>query len=98
MSLSSTKVPPRIGAEGWYKDPYRKHDDRWFSDDKPTSLVRDGRIASQDPPPDTPLPTTLVPSEVSNQPSDGDDLRRTEDAEQETPYNPLDDPTLWGFH
>ncbi|MGA3353214.1 MAG: hypothetical protein ABSD85_08530 [Acidimicrobiales bacterium] len=92
-----------VGAEGWYNDPYRKHDDRWFSDGKPTSLVRDGRIESRDTPPDSPLPTTLVRSETSNQASDGNDLRRADDAEREPPYDrdgaveeELDNITLWG--
>jgi hypothetical protein len=89
-------VAARIGAEGWYKDPYGKHDDRWFSGGEPTSLVRDGRVESHDPPPDAPLPATLVPSET-NQETDGDDLRRADDAGPEAPYNAFDDPTLWGF-
>jgi len=85
-SLSSKEVAA-LRAEGWYNDPYSKHDDRWFSDGEPTSLVRDAGIESRDPPPDTPLPTTLVPSETSNQASDGDDLRRADDAEREPPYD-----------
>jgi hypothetical protein len=28
-------------AEGWYRDPYGIHQDRWFSAGTPTSLVRD---------------------------------------------------------
>ena len=81
------EVAERLVAEGWYKDPYGKHDDRWLSAGEPTSLVRDAGIESRDPPPDTPLPTTLVPSETSNQASDGDDLRRADDAEREPPYD-----------
>lgn len=38
-------------AEGWYKDPYNIHEARWFSDGRPTSLVRDGRESSTDPAP-----------------------------------------------
>ena len=26
--------------EGWYSDPYRVHEQRWFSDGTPTILVR----------------------------------------------------------
>jgi hypothetical protein len=66
-------------------------------------LVRDGRIESRDTPPDSPLPTTLVRSETSNQASDGNDLRRADDAEREPPYDrdgaveeELDNITLWG--
>jgi hypothetical protein len=38
-------------AQGWYPDPYESHDDRWFSDGKPTGLVRDKGIESCDEPP-----------------------------------------------
>jgi len=31
-----------MAEEGWYSDPYRLHEHRWFSDGKPTALVRDG--------------------------------------------------------
>jgi hypothetical protein len=27
-----------VQAEGWYRDPYEIHDDRWFSDGRPTRL------------------------------------------------------------
>jgi hypothetical protein len=45
-------------AEGWYRDPYGLHGDRWFSDAHPTSLVRDDGIESTDDPPDGPPPMT----------------------------------------
>ena len=38
-------------VEGWYRDPYRIHQDRWYSDGTPTALVRDGGAESKDPPP-----------------------------------------------
>jgi hypothetical protein len=38
-------------AQGWYRDPFRRHETRWFSDGNPTSLVRDEGIESTDPPP-----------------------------------------------
>ena len=38
-------------VEGWYKDPYGRHEDRWFSDGTATSLVRDGGVTSHDDPP-----------------------------------------------
>jgi hypothetical protein len=28
-------------AQGWYRDPYLVHEDRYFSDGQPTKLVRD---------------------------------------------------------
>ena len=41
-----------IRAQGWYVDPYRQHEARWFSDGTPTALVRDGGVESRDDPPD----------------------------------------------
>jgi hypothetical protein len=41
--------------EGWYTDPYRLHEKRWFSDGSPTKLVSDGGIEATDPPPNTPF-------------------------------------------
>ena len=34
--------------EGWYSDPYRVHEQRWFSDGTPTILVRDRGTTSKD--------------------------------------------------
>ena len=48
-------------AEGWYRDPFAIHEDRWMSQGRPTKLVRDGGVEAYDPPPDLPLPTELVP-------------------------------------
>jgi hypothetical protein len=28
-----------VEAEGWYRDPYELHTDRWFSAGRPTALV-----------------------------------------------------------
>jgi hypothetical protein len=39
-------------AEGWCRDPYLAHEDRWYSDGQPTKLVRDGGVESYDPPPE----------------------------------------------
>jgi hypothetical protein len=50
-----------IPAEGWYRDPFAIHEDRWMSQGRPTKLVRDGGVESYDPPPDLPLPDALVP-------------------------------------
>jgi hypothetical protein len=47
-------------AEGWCRDPYLVHDDRWYSDGQPTKLVRDGGAESYDPPPPGPPKTELV--------------------------------------
>jgi hypothetical protein len=65
-------------AQGWYHDPYASHDDRWFSDGSPTSLVRDAGVESRDEPPGTPPPLPLVP--VSDSPgADASDMRRADD-------------------
>lgn len=51
-------------AEGWYRDPFAIHEDRWMSQGQPTKLVRDGGTESyDDPPTDLPLPDELVPVE-----------------------------------
>lgn len=39
-------------AEGWYTDPYGRHEARWMSDGTPTELVRDRGVESHDAPPD----------------------------------------------
>jgi hypothetical protein len=49
-------------AEGWYRDPFAIHEDRWMSQGRPTKLVRDGGVEAYDPPPDLPLPAELVPA------------------------------------
>jgi hypothetical protein len=51
-----------IPAEGWYRDPFGIHEDRWMSQGLPTKLVRDGGAEAYDPPPDLPLPAELVPA------------------------------------
>jgi hypothetical protein len=68
-------------AEGWYRDPFAIHEDRWMSQGQPTKLVRDGGTESYDPPPDLPLPAELVPAD-SGGAADGPDV-----AGQESGYN-----------
>jgi len=38
-----------IVREGWYEDPERRHQYRWFSQGSPTDLVMDNHETSQDP-------------------------------------------------
>jgi hypothetical protein len=45
-----------MGPQGWYRDPYGCHEDRWFSGGAPTSLVRDQGTESYDKPPEVQLP------------------------------------------
>ena len=75
-------------AEGWYRDPYQIHDDRWMSAGRPTRLVRDGPTESYDEPPDLPLPDVLVPAGAAgDEPGSGSDLRRADEACDEPPYS-----------
>jgi hypothetical protein len=69
-----------VKEEGWYKDPYGRHESRWISDGTPTALVRDAGVESQDPPPDEPITVGLERVEKAT-PVDGSDLKRADDAE-----------------
>jgi hypothetical protein len=58
----------RPQAQGWYRDPFGIHEDRYFSCGWPTKLVRDSGIEAYDLPPDLPLPEgdlTPVPPSVN---------------------------------
>jgi hypothetical protein len=74
-----------MNAEGWYEDPFGLHEARWFSDGRPTALVRDGRSASQDRPPRVVYDGILTPAGTDEAPG-ADDLRRA-DAD-EGPFDP----------
>jgi hypothetical protein len=52
-----------VHAQGWYRDPYLVHEDRYFSAGQPTKLVRDGGIEDYDPPPDGPPKAELAGAE-----------------------------------
>jgi hypothetical protein len=80
--------PASTSIRGWYRDPYRQHEDRYFSEGKPTKLVRDAGRESFDPPPDVAWsgPPVPVPSPAT-QVSAGNDLRRADDAERAAPYD-----------
>ena len=64
-------------AEGWYIDPYGRHEARWFSDGTPTDLVRDRGVTSDDPPPSTPYTAKLEPI-TQNTSSRSDGLQRAD--------------------
>jgi len=40
--------------QGWFEDPFRLHEARYFSAGRPTKLVRDGDVESYDEPPSDP--------------------------------------------
>lgn len=52
-----------MGAQGWHRDPFLLHEDRWFSDGRPTHLVRDQSAESYDEPPPCELPALPVSSD-----------------------------------
>ena len=64
--------------QGWYRDPYGIHEDRYFSDGNPTKLVRDGASEAYDEPPPDPLPGPLVEA-PAGEPGDGSGLLRADD-------------------
>ena len=67
-------------AEGWYRDPYGIHQDRWFSDGTPTALVRDQGAEGHDDPPGYPPPGP--PAEIPETDRfPADDFRRADQAE-----------------
>lgn len=63
--------------EGWYTDPYGRHEARWLSEGKPTKLVRDAGVEAYDQPPDE--PSTRIATRIPE--ADGGELRRADDAE-----------------
>jgi hypothetical protein len=71
-------------AEGWYEDPFGLHTDRWFSDGRPTDLVRDGKVESRDAPPSATYSGPLVEA-AELAPEGGIDLRRADEAESGRP-------------
>lgn len=48
------------GDEGWFTDPFGRHEARWMSDGVPTKLVSDGGVESYDDPPDSPTRCAAV--------------------------------------
>jgi hypothetical protein len=74
-----------VKAEGWYRDPYLVHEDRWFSAGEPTALVRDGGVDGNDPPPAVP-PKAELDEAPQAEPAEGNDLRRADDGSAEAGY------------
>lgn len=70
-----------LQLQGWYRDPYAIHEDRYISQGMATKLVRDGGREVYDPPPDRPMPSgDLIPAEAADDDvPDGPDLRRADD-------------------
>ena len=73
--------------EGWYTDPYQRHQARWMSEGKPTHLVRDDGVEGSDPVADVPFVVDPVPIRGDeNAPHDGSDLLRADEKQREAPY------------
>ncbi len=51
---------PAKPPQGWFVDPFGVHEARWFSQGRPTALVRDGGVESQDPAPGPAVDQPLV--------------------------------------
>ena len=66
--------------EGWYTDPFARHEERWMSNGRPTKLVRDQTKVSQDEPPDVPYVRDPQPVERAQE-GGAWDVRRADDAE-----------------
>jgi hypothetical protein len=47
-------------SEGWFTDPFGRHEARWLIDGVPTNRVRDGRTEANDPVSDEPFSVTPV--------------------------------------
>jgi hypothetical protein len=72
--------------EGWYTDPYGRHEARWLSRGVPTKLVRDGRVESYDDPPNAPPTQAWTPIESPPGSIGATDMLRADDLEaQATP-------------
>lgn len=75
-----------VSLEGWYTDPYGRHEARWLSQGTPTSLVRDGGTEGSDPVTDEPF--TVAPVRIEPEGAgDGSDQRRADDAQTEAPHD-----------
>ncbi len=88
--------------EGWYTDPFERHEARWMSDGTPTKLVRDGGVESYDDPPDE--EPVQAPTRIEEeQAADGVDLLRTGSESGSEPLNTrmaeaAEFGATWGSH
>jgi hypothetical protein len=76
-------------AEGWFHDPYRRHEARWFSDGSATDLVRDGSAVSRDAPPDG-EPQTPLTHWAASAVQGNNDLLRADANQTEDPLDKKD--------
>jgi hypothetical protein len=72
-------------AEGWFIDPYGRHEQRWMSNGQATKLVRDGRVERTDEPTDVPPDVPLVRAPENGLASPKDVLRADDIGNQVVP-------------
>lgn len=85
MTPDEDRAGPQFDLdEGWFTDPWSRHEARWISLGKATDLVRYGDVENHDPPPNTPPTVTpvVIPPEAPGQVGAAD-LKRADDAERE---------------
>jgi hypothetical protein len=87
VTASATILCVNEFLEGWYTDPYGRHEARWMSQGVPTALVRDGGAEGDDPAPDEPYTVTPIRVEPEIGPNGGANLRRADDAERSGTYD-----------
>ena len=92
---------PDEHAEGWFTDPFGRHEARWMSDGSPTKLVRDGDEESYENPPDE--EPTVTPTRIAEgQASDGSDLLRSDDPDSGSLHDRMQEAgqfgATWGAH
>lgn len=75
--------------EGWYRDPYATHGQRWVSQGRPTSLVSDRGVEGQDEPPDRTPSRPFVPA-TSDESSFGRGMVRADGPHREPIPSPYD--------
>jgi len=74
--------------EGWYTDPYGRHEARWMSAGQPTKLVRDAGVESYDAPPDE--DSSVAAERIVPEPPPGADVVRSGDQEDEVQTTQFD--------
>jgi hypothetical protein len=73
-------VSDDASLEGWFDDPYGRHEARWLSMGRPTHLVRDGDIEASDPIADVPFEAASLTRSAPVLPIDGAaGMRRADD-------------------
>jgi hypothetical protein len=65
--------------EGWFTDPFGRHEARWLSNGTPTKLVRDGETEFYDAPPAEEPSQTPERIEEEEERVEGQDLLRADD-------------------